>query len=163
MLTDKAIQDFVTANNIDGKLVYCDEETPTVADSARLLGVEPEQIVKSLVFLANGEPHLVIAAGEVRVSTKRLRDVLDVSRKKLRMARPDEVLEITGFPVGAMPPFGHKTKLTTWIDSFSVPDDAEQLFGGGGTRSAMLELSSQTLLTVTQGTYLPLSISERDE
>lgn len=157
MLTDQAIQDFITANNIAGKLVYSEEETPTVADSARMLGVKPEQIVKSLVFLANGIPQLVIAAGEVRVSEKRLRDVMEVSRSKLRMAKPDEVLEITGFPVGAMPPFGHKTKLPTWIDSFSVPDDAEQLFGGGGTRSAMLELSSQTLLSVTQAKYLPLS------
>ncbi len=157
MLTDQAIQDFITANNITGKLVYSEEETPTVADSARMLGVEPEQIIKSLVFLANGIPHLVIAAGEVRVSDKRLRDVMEVSRSKLRMAKPDEVLEITGFPVGAMPPFGHKEKLPTWIDSFSVPDDATQLFGGGGTRSAMLELSSQTLLSVTQGKYLPLS------
>jgi len=157
MLTDKNIQDFITANSIAGNLVYSEEETPTVADSARMLGVQPEQIVKSLVFLAAGVPQLVIAAGEVRVSEKRLRDVMEVSRKKLRMARPDEVLEITGFPVGAMPPFGHKEKLTTWIDSFSVPDDAEQLFGGGGTRSAMLELSSQTLLNVTQGKYLPLS------
>lgn len=160
MLTDKAIQDFITTHNISGKLIYCEEETPTVADSARLLGVEAEQIVKSLVFLAKGEPHLVIAAGEVRVSGKRLRDVLGVSRKKLRMARPDEVLEITGFPVGAMPPFGHKEKLPTLIDSFSVPDDAEVLFGGGGTRSAMLELSSRTLLTVTEGKYLPLSMQE---
>ena len=157
MLTDKTIQDFVDAHNIEAKLVYSDEETPTVADSARLLGVLPEQIVKSLVFLANGTPHLVIAAGEVKVSEKRLRDVLEVSRKKLRMARPDEVLEITGFPVGAMPPFGHKEKLPTWIDSFSVPDDAEKLFGGGGTRSAMLELSSHTLLSVSEGNYLPLS------
>lgn len=162
-LTDKDVAAYLDAHAIAGRLVYPDAPTPTVSDAAEALGVAPERIVKSLVFIAADTPYLVIAAGEARVSQKRLRDVLGVSRRKLRMASPEEALEISGFEVGAMPPFGHRQPLATLLDTLTIPTqspDTTVVYAGGGSKAAMLELSVATLIAVANPKTVPLTTSD---
>ncbi len=157
MLTDQDLQLFLIRCAVPAKLVYPGVPTPTVPDAANALGVTPEQIIKSLVFLCEGVPHLVIAAGEARISYKKLADVLGLSRRKVKMASPEQALELSGFPVGAMPPFGHKEVLTTFVDGDSIRGDYAVYYGGGGTKEVLLELNLATLLEVTQATVAPLT------
>jgi prolyl-tRNA editing enzyme YbaK/EbsC (Cys-tRNA(Pro) deacylase) len=157
MLTDKELRQWITERSVAAKLVYPGVPTPTVPDAAKALGVESQQILKSLVFLCDGQPRLVVAAGEARIAYKKLADVLDLSRRKVKMASPEGALEISGFEVGAMPPFGHVQILTTFIDSDSVRGDYAVYYGGGGTKDALLELSLATLLEVTKATVVPLT------
>jgi len=164
LLKDQELQRFIAERGIDAVILYPDRPTPTVPEAAEALGVRPQEIVKSLLFLVRREPWLVIAAGEARVSYRLLREALGVSRRKLRLASAEEALAITGFEVGAMPPFGHLTPLPTLLDSLSVPSqDGRLLYGGGGTQAAMLRLSVATLLLVTQGRWLPLTAGDEEE
>jgi prolyl-tRNA editing enzyme YbaK/EbsC (Cys-tRNA(Pro) deacylase) len=89
-------------------------EVRTLSDSARTaalaadaLGVEVGQIVKSLVFLREDEPALVLCAGDRRVDAERLR---------LSPASADAVRAATGFSIGGIPPLGHDAELPTTID-----------------------------------------------
>jgi prolyl-tRNA editing enzyme YbaK/EbsC (Cys-tRNA(Pro) deacylase) len=89
-------------------------EVRTLSDSARTaplaaeaLDVEVGQIVKSLVFLREGEPVIVLCAGDRRVDAKRL---------GLSPATADRVREVTGFSIGGIPPLGHALELATTID-----------------------------------------------
>lgn len=89
-------------------------EVKTLSDSARAaalaaaaLNVEVGQIVKSLVFLRNDEPVLVLCAGDRRVDAKRL---------GLSAAPADRVRDVTGFSIGGIPPLGHDVELPTTID-----------------------------------------------
>jgi prolyl-tRNA editing enzyme YbaK/EbsC (Cys-tRNA(Pro) deacylase) len=157
MLTDKELQHWIIERAIPAKLVYPGIPTPTVPDAARALGVKSEQILKSLVFLVDTRPHLVIAAGEARISYKKLADHLGLSRRKVKMASVEGALDMSGFEVGAMPPFGHKEVLTTFVDADSVGGDYAVYYGGGGTKDALLELSLETLLEVTKATLVPLT------
>jgi prolyl-tRNA editing enzyme YbaK/EbsC (Cys-tRNA(Pro) deacylase) len=157
MLTDKELQQWITERAIAAKLVYPGVPTPTVPDAARALGVKSEQILKSLVFLVDAEPHLVVAAGEARISYKKLADQLGLSRRKVKMATPEGALQISGFEVGAMPPLGHKQPLPTFLDGDSVHGEYAVYYGGGGTKDALLELSLETLLEVTKATVVPLT------
>jgi prolyl-tRNA editing enzyme YbaK/EbsC (Cys-tRNA(Pro) deacylase) len=154
-LDDKDLQRFICERAIAAELVYPKKPTPTVPAAAQALGVAPKNIIKSLVFIANGEPLLVIAAGEAPIDTGRLRETLGVSRRKLKLASPEEALRVSGYEIGAMPPFGHKQVLPTLIDSLSVTEGV--LYGGGGTKAAMLKLERATLLEITQGQVLPLT------
>ena len=164
MLNDQELQRVIAERGIEAVLVYPDRPTPTVVAAAEALKVRPQEIIKSLVFVVKEEPWLVIAAGEVRVSYRLLREALGVSRRKLRLASAEEALRITGFEVGAMPPFGHLTPLPTLLDSLSVPNqDSKLLYGGGGTQAAMLRLSVATLRTVTQGRWRPLTAGDEEE
>ncbi len=166
MLTDQDLQTWLTQHAVSAKLVYPGVPTPTVPDAANALGVKTGQILKSLVFLCDGAVHLVVAAGEARISYKKLADTLGISRRKVKMATPEQALEISGFEVGAMPPFGHKQKLTTFVDADSVRGDYAVYYGGGGTKEALLELTLATLLEVTGAAVVPLteaSLTERLE
>ena len=157
MLTDKDLQQWLTKHSVPAKLVYPGVPTPTVPDAAKALGVKSQQIIKSLVFLCEGLPHLVVAAGEARISYKKFADSLGVSRRKVKMASPEGALEISGFPVGAMPPFGHKARLRTFVDGDSIRGDYGVYYGGGGTKEALLELGLTTLLEVTSATVVSLT------
>jgi prolyl-tRNA editing enzyme YbaK/EbsC (Cys-tRNA(Pro) deacylase) len=157
MLTDHDLQTFLTQHRIAAKLVYPGLPTPTVPDAAKALGVDSAQIIKSLVFLFDEAPHLIIAAGETRIDYKKLAEAAGLSRRRVKMASPEEALTLSGFEVGAMPPFGHKQVLRTFIDTNSVHAGYGIYYCGGGTKSALLELSLTTLLEVTKARVLPLT------
>ncbi len=75
--------------------------------AAAALDVEVGQIVKSLVFLRDDEPVLVLCAGDRRV---------DAARLALVPAPADRVRAVTGFSIGGVPPLGHDVELPTTID-----------------------------------------------
>jgi prolyl-tRNA editing enzyme YbaK/EbsC (Cys-tRNA(Pro) deacylase) len=152
-LTDKDLADLIDRRGIPARLIYPGVPTRTVPTAAAALGVEAFQIIKSLVFLVDGDPMLVVAAGEERLSIRRLADAFGTSKRHIRLAGADEALELTGFVVGAMPPFGHVQHLPTYLDRASVRPGMV-VYGGGGSVDAMLELSVETLLEVTGGRWL---------
>ena len=149
------LQNFIDKEKITAEIMTLDGHTPTVEDAARELSVVPEQIIKSLVFKIRDEPLLVINNGTARVDRRKLARYLEVGRKWARFASPELALEITGFVVGSMPPFGHLTRLRTLVDS-AVFDQAE-IFGGGGDINAMMRLTPAELLRVTDAEVVSLS------
>jgi prolyl-tRNA editing enzyme YbaK/EbsC (Cys-tRNA(Pro) deacylase) len=155
MLTDLELSQFIASRGIEAKLVYPGVPTPTVPDAARALNVLSQQIVKSLIFIVQ-EPLLVMAAGEARISYRALANFLGTSRKQVRMASPEEALELSGFEVGAMPPFGHRQSLPTLMDQTSL-EGQDLVYAGGGSKSALLEVGLQTILEVTGGQWVKLT------
>lgn len=73
----------------------------TVAESAENTDVEEEEIVKTLVFIAD-EPVAVLCPGDTSVSEEKLEELVD---GEPRMARPSEVRDATGYYVGGVSPF----------------------------------------------------------
>src|SRR6476659_5911643 len=81
------------------------EGTKTAADAAAAIGVEVGQIVKSLVFLVDGEPVMALVAGDNQLDEKKLGALRG---GKVRRADADAVRAATGFPIGGVPPLGHE-------------------------------------------------------
>src|SRR5918912_4572357 len=90
---------------LDVQIRTLDQPTRTVAEAATALGVEPGQIAKSIVFLADGEPVVCVASGAHRVDVDQLALACDCA--VIDKATPDDVRASTGFAVGGVPPFGH--------------------------------------------------------
>jgi prolyl-tRNA editing enzyme YbaK/EbsC (Cys-tRNA(Pro) deacylase) len=137
---------FITDNEIKAEIVHLEADVLTVADAAQVMDVRPDQIIKTVLFLADGEPVLVIASGLARIAWKRLADYLGVSRRRLKTANAGQVQAITGYVVGAVPPFGHKRKLRTIVEQ-SVYDEAV-VYGGGGEIDALMRLETAVLRQV---------------
>lgn len=148
---------FISRHGIAAELVWPEEKTPTVAAAATAVGVHPRQIIKSVLFFADGEPVLVITNGLTRIQRKSLADALGTSRRRVKIADPDQVLATTGYPVGAVPPFGHRQPLRTLVDQGVLAETA--VFGGGGEINALMRVTTAELQRVVRGTVV--SIADR--
>src|ERR687884_598595 len=94
----------------------------------KTLDVEPGQIAKSLVFLADGEPIVIVASGAHRVDTDQIALACDCA--VIDKATPEDVRAATGFAVGGVPPFGHG--LPVMIDEALLEYDVVYAAGGDG-------------------------------
>ncbi len=122
-------------------------EVRTLTDSARTaelaaaaLGVEVGQIVKSLVFLREDEPVLVLCAGDRRVDAQRL---------GLVPARADRVRAVTGFSIGGVPPLGHDSELATTIDESL--QRFEVVWAAAGTPHDVFSIQTAALIQAVPG------------
>ena len=146
--------DYIVSNGIDATILDLDEPTPTVEAAAEVLGVSPAQIIKSILFLIKGgdgefQPLMVITNGTDRIDYTALAKLLGTSRRSIRIASAEQVEELTGFPVGTVPPFGHKSSLPTIIDSRVVQQ--ELIYGGGGALHALMRIAVSELQRVLPG------------
>ena len=146
-LTIDDLQQFIDTNVITATIMPLATHTTTVSDAARALAVDTAQIIKSLLFLVNGDPLLVINNGTARVDRRKLAAYLGVGRKRVKFASAEQALAITGYVVGSMPPFGHRQPLKTLVDPAVTRLDT--VYGGGGALDAMLRLTVAELLRVT--------------
>ena len=90
------------------------EGTKTALDAAAAIGVDVGQIVKSLIFAVDGEVVLAYVSGANQLDEKKL--AAAAGGMKCARVDADTVREVTGFPIGGVPPFGHKTHLRVFID-----------------------------------------------
>ena len=149
------LQKFIDIHNIDATILPLSEKTPTVSDAARVLAVEPDQIIKSLVFMVGGEPLLVINNGMNRVDRTKMALYFEVGKNRIKFASPDKALIHTGYQVGSMPPFGHLNRLQTIVDTRVISH--EVVFGGGGEINAMMRIEKAELLKVTGAEIVDVS------
>lgn len=91
-----------------------DDETRTAADAARALGCGVGQIVKSLVFASSGAPLLFLVSGSNRLDPERAARLAAVER--VEKADATMAKEVTGFSIGATPPFGHAQQIPVFMD-----------------------------------------------
>lgn len=108
----------------------------SLEQAARERGQKPEQIIRSLVFrLAKGDYVMVLVAGPSQVSWPGLRAYLGQSR--LTMADEAEVLSITGYPIGAVSPFGLPKPIRILVDR-SVLQEEEVSIGSGERHTTVI-------------------------
>jgi Cys-tRNA(Pro) deacylase len=156
-MTSSELAAFIATHNITAKIIHMAEHTPTVEMAAQALGVQPEQVGKSILFVANDTPTLVVACGTNRIDYKKLADHLGLSRKRLRIASPEEVFDLAGYAVGAMPPFGHKIQLRTILDARVLTQT--NFYAGGGDINAMLHVAPHEIQRVSNAEVVEVTSS----
>jgi prolyl-tRNA editing enzyme YbaK/EbsC (Cys-tRNA(Pro) deacylase) len=96
------------------EVVRFPDGTRTAEDAARAVGCSVGQIVKSLVFIVDGDPVVALVAGSDRLDPARLATATGGSLA--RRADGDEVRAATGYAIGGVPPLGHARALPVVID-----------------------------------------------
>ena len=127
-----------------------ERSTATAQEAASAVGCGEAQIAKSLVFVADGDPVLVIASGAHRVDLERLADLLDAA--EVVQASPDQVRAATGYGVGGVPPFGHD--LPVVFDEALL--EHERVWAAGGDGHSLFSVDPRELVRCTQGTVAPV-------
>jgi prolyl-tRNA editing enzyme YbaK/EbsC (Cys-tRNA(Pro) deacylase) len=123
------------------------ESTRTSPEAAAALGVAVGQIAKSLVFLADGVPIMVVASGADRVDTSRLAAHLGGGR--ITRADADRVRTATGYPIGGVSPAGLDGRLRVVIDRALAGFDV--VWAAAGTPNAVFPTTFAELLRITGG------------
>jgi Cys-tRNA(Pro) deacylase len=114
----------------------------SLEQAARERGQRPEQVVRSILFrLGEDEYLMALVAGPVQISWKALRAYLGQSR--LTTANEDEVLAVTGYPIGAVSPFGTARQLRVLVDPSVFVE--EEVSIGSGLRGTTVILKSPDL------------------
>jgi Cys-tRNA(Pro) deacylase len=155
LLSTSDLQRFINQNDIAATIVQLSTETPTVDLAAKAVGVKPSQIGKSLLFIVSGDPVLVIGNGNHRINYKSLAQYCGVNRKRIRLAKPGQVMALTGYAVGTVPPFGHASSLPTIIEARVTQQD--KVYVGGGSDDALMLIETAELLRVTEAAIVSLA------
>ena len=144
---EKRIKQILTSHQIDFEETE-HEAVYTSQKAAHVIGLEEEEAgVKSLIFKTKeGEFILILNPGNKKVDTKKIAQMEDT--KSIYFASPEEVLKITGIPIGSVPPFGHKTKLKTYLNEELL--DCEYLYFNPGSHTKTIKMKSEDLLKVLE-------------
>ena len=154
IFTSSDLQAFMDQQEIPGQILHLDAPTPTVQAAAQAVGVTARQIVKSVLFKVPEESVLTISCGDQLVERRVIASLYGISRKRVKLAPPEVVLELTGFAVGTVPPFGHRTTLRTLLDPRVLKLD--EIYAGGGTHNALVRLNPQDIVQITQAEIIDL-------
>ena len=117
------------------------EGTRTAVDAAAAVGCDVDQIVKSLVLMADDQPILVLCSGANRVDLAKVGAEFD---GEVRMANADEVRAATGFAIGGAPPFGHPAPLPTLVDLHLLTFD--EVWAAAGRPDSVFPLTPGDLM-----------------
>jgi prolyl-tRNA editing enzyme YbaK/EbsC (Cys-tRNA(Pro) deacylase) len=115
--------------------------TKTAAEAAHAVGCDIGQIVKSLVFMADGRAVLALTSGANRVDTRKLAELAGAAQAT--RASADEVRAATGFAIGGTPPFGHPTPMPAYMDPdlFAHPE----IWAAAGTPDSVFRTTPDEL------------------
>lgn len=146
----EAVQKRLIECGINSAIKVTDETTHTAADAAKALGVEIGQIAKTLVFMAEDKPYVVVMSGDKRVSLEKFGDVVE---KKLRKAKAEEVREYTGYVIGGVAPVMRSNKVVTLFVDESLKR-FNTLWVAAGTSVTVFSCSPDELARLANGKWV---------
>ncbi|MDH3682899.1 MAG: YbaK/EbsC family protein [Acidimicrobiia bacterium] len=120
-------------------------ETRTAAQAAEAVGCAIDQIVKSMIFDAEGEIVLALTSGANQVDTDGLARA--VGAERCGRADPERVRSVTGFAIGGVAPIGHDTGVRTWIDPHLLTFD--EVWAAAGTPRHVFPIDPVMLVEMT--------------
>jgi Cys-tRNA(Pro) deacylase len=144
------------------EIVEFEETTRTAQDAANAIGKHPSgmgcqvaQIVKSLLFVADGQPVMALVSGANRLDERKLAALRGVGRKKIKRADADTAKAVTGFSIGGVPPFGHASRLPVYVDEDLAR--FEVVWAAAGTPFAVFAITPEELVRASEGIVADLA------
>jgi Cys-tRNA(Pro) deacylase len=138
------VRSAMLAAGLSPSILVAEGSTHTAEMAAQAADCELGQIIKTLVVYVGGTPHLALVAGDRRLDDRLLAQRFGVGRKQVKLANAEQVLSLTGYPVGGVSPFGLPAPLP------SLADESLQRFEtvwiAAGTASAICPIERATLV-----------------
>lgn len=133
----------------DLHILETDESTATVELAAKAHGVAPALIAKTMAFGLKDREVIIVTKGDARIDNRKFKDCF---HEKASMLNHEEVLEITGHPVGGVCPFGLKNPLDIYLD-ISMKE-FEYVYPAAGSTNSAVKITPDRLQEVTAGTWV---------
>lgn len=143
----KRVENFLHEYDPELEVIVLEENTATAPLAARALGTEVGQIAKSILFKTKKDEYLmVVSAGDVRLDSKRIKEAVG---QRVRMARAEEVEEVTGYKPGGVCPFDLSEEIDVYLD-----DSLKKyglVYAAAGTANTALPIAYEQLREITGG------------
>lgn len=154
-LTPNHVQAALDAWNFGIQIRFFENSTATSQLAADEIGCELGQIAKSICFLIEEKPVVVIASGDQRVDEKKLAAHFNVGRKKIKVANAEQCIAIFGYAPGGVPPLGHRTPgIVVLLDDSMQRYDL--MYAAGGAHNAIFPIPLAQLHQVSSGTFVDI-------
>jgi prolyl-tRNA editing enzyme YbaK/EbsC (Cys-tRNA(Pro) deacylase) len=151
------VQAAITEHGLDRRVIELAVHARTSQQAAVALGVTVGQIVKSLVFTADGRPLLVVASGANRVDERRLGEL---TGGRIHRADPATVKQATGYTIGGVPPIGLASPLAVYVDRDLLGYDL--VYAAAGLPECVFPIAPPELVRATGGTVVDVKESGSD-
>lgn len=113
-MSAEAVRAYFAQYGMEGRIQEFDVSSATVELAARAVGCEPMRIAKTLSFLVDGAPILIVAAGDAKVDNPKYKAQFST---KAKMLTPDEALTLVGHAVGGVCPFAVHDGVRVFLDA----------------------------------------------
>lgn len=141
------VRAFLQERNPDLKIIEFDADTSTAPLAAEALGTEVGQIAKSILLKSKDNQFImVVAAGDARINNKAIKNLVG---SRMRMAKEEEVLKVTGFNIGGVCPFALKQDIPIYLDESLKR--YQVVYAAAGNANTALPITYQELLDITNG------------
>lgn len=152
------VADAAQALGLAIEIVEFEQTTRSAQEAAEAIGCEVAQIVKSLCFVVNGRSTICLVSGANQLDERKLAALAGVGRKQVKRADAETVKATTGFSIGGVPPFGHITAVSIYIDTDLM--QYEVVWAAACTPFAVFACAPTDLARVTQGQIVDIRKSE---
>lgn len=148
----QSVRAFLTEHAPDLQIVEKPTSTATVAEAASAHGVEPAQIAKTLSLRLKDEVALLVMGGNAKIDNRKFKARFNT---KARMLSPDEVVELTGHPVGGVCPFGLPGPMKVFADETLRKFDI--VIPAAGAANAALHIAPDRLVQLAKAEWVDVA------
>lgn len=148
----EAVKAFFDQHAPDLQIIETKEPTPTVEHAAKVHGVQPGQIAKTLSLQVKDKYFLVVAAGDVRLDNKKLKDRFG---GKAKMLDAESVKKYTGHPVGGVCPFGLATNLPVYCDQSL--NEYDYVWPAAGAINSAVKITPARIAELTRAEWVDVT------
>lgn len=134
------VKEFFKLHGIEQRVQEFEVSSATVELAAQALNCEPCRIAKTLSFMVNEAPILIVAAGDAKIDNPKYKAQFGT---KAKMLTPDEAINLVGHAVGGVCPFAVKEGVTVYLDESLKR--FETVFPACGSSNSAIELTLEEL------------------
>lgn len=134
------VKKYFSNYGIENRILEFDTSSATVELAAEALGCAPQRIAKTLSFIVNGEPILIVTAGDTKIDNPKFKEKF---LTKAKMIPADQVGGLIGHDVGGVCPFGINDGVTVYLDVSLKRFDT--VFPACGSSNSAIELTIEEL------------------
>lgn len=143
------VKRFFKENHLNYEIMEMDSSTATVELAALAHGVEPALIAKTMAVSLKDREALIVTKGDAKIDNRKFKDVFSTKCKMLSL---EEVVEITGHPVGGVCPFGLKKPMDVFLD-ISLKD-YDYVYPAAGSINSSIKITPADLQKITDGIWI---------
>lgn len=133
-------KNYLKKHNLDNEIMEFDVSSATVKEAAKALNCDEKEIAKTLSFIVDDKPILIVTAGDAKIDNAKYKEEFHV---KAKMIPFENVEELIGHAVGGVCPFGVNENVTTYLDSSLKR--LKVLYPACGSSNSAIKLNIQKL------------------